>query len=673
MTAERRRILVTSALPYANGPIHIGHLVEYLQTDIWVRFQKMRGHSCIYVCADDAHGTPIMLSAEKAGIEPQALIDDMWHKHVADFAEFSVEFDHYYTTHSDENRELASLIYERLRDGGHIAKRTIEQAYDEEKQMFLPGRYVTGTCPVCKLPDQYGISCDNGHTYSPLEMIDPISSVSGKPPVAKDSEHYFFKVGDFEQELRDWLNSGAVQESSRNKLLSLMEDGVRDWDISRDAPYWGFEIPDAPGKYFFVWLDAPIGYMASFRKYCELNDVDFDEYWGADSTAELYHFIGKDIVRFHSMFWPTMLRGAGYRMPTAVWAHGFLTVDSTKMSKSKGTFVMARTYLDHLNPEYLRYYYAAKLTAKVDDIDLNLEDFRQRVDSDLVNKFVNIASRCCKLLSRHFDNKLANSLPEPDLYKQFSDASDQIAAQWEAREYSKAIKAIMALADVANVYIDDKKPWALAKDEATLPDVQGICTLGLNMYRALMTYLKPVLPTTAAASEALLNIEPLTWDSVQEPLLDHTVSKFKPLLQRMNPKHVEAMVEASKPVDDTPAPTGPLADDPIGPEIVIDDFAKIDLRAARIAKASHVDGAKKLLQLTLDIGGETRNVFAGIKSAYPDPSVLEGKLVVLVANLKPRKMKFGVSEGMVLAAGPGGKDIFLLSPDDGAVPGMKIS
>jgi len=666
--------LVTSALPYANGPIHIGHLVEYLQTDIWVRFQKMRGHSCIYVCADDAHGTPIMLSAEKQGIEPQQLIDQMWDKHVADFREFFVDFDHYYTTHSDENRELASLIYKRLNEGGHITRRTIEQAYDEDKGMFLPDRFIRGTCPVCKLPDQYGDSCDNGHTYSPLELIDPVSVVSGKAPVRRESEHYFFKLGDFANMLQKWTSGDNLQDQTRNKLAEWFEQGLRDWDISRDAPYWGFEIPDAPGKYFYVWLDAPIGYMASFKHYCAEAGLDFDEYWGENSTAELYHFIGKDIVYFHTLFWPAMLHGAGFRTPTAVWAHGFLTVDGTKMSKGKGTFIMARTYLDHLDPEYLRYYYAAKLTSAVDDIDLNLEDFIQRVKSDLVGKFVNIASRCAGFITKRFDSKLADELPEQALYKEFVDAAEPIAAHWEAREYSKAVRAIMALADKANAYIDDKKPWALAKDEATLAEVQPICTQGLNMYRALVTYLKPVLPRTAAASEEFLNeAQPLTWDTPQQPLLGHTINKFKPLLQRIDPKDVQSMVDETKPADEAPAPTGPLADDPISPEIVFDEFAKVDLRAARITEAAHVDGAKKLLRLTLDLGGETRNVFAGIKSAYPDPSVLQGRLVVMVANLKPRKMRFGVSEGMVLAAGPGGKDIFLLSPDDGAVPGMRIS
>ena len=664
-----RKILVTAALPYANGPIHIGHLVEYIQTDIWVRFQKLRGNQCLYICADDAHGTPIMLSARDQGIEPQQLIDAMLADHQRDFADLLIEFDNYHTTHSDENRAISRLIYERLRDGGHIARRVIRQAYDEQAGMFLPDRFIRGTCPKCKLPDQYGDSCDNGHTYSPLEMIDPVSVVSGEPPVERDSEHLFFKLGDFEDMLRQWTGD-QLQSAIRNKLQEWFDTGLRDWDISRDAPYWGFEIPDAPGKYFYVWLDAPIGYMASFRAYCDREGLDFDDYWKPGSDAELYHFIGKDIAYFHTLFWPAMLHGAGFRTPTSVFCHGFLTVDGQKMSKSRGTFVMARTYADNLHPEYLRYYYAAKLTSGIDDIDLSLDDFAQRVNSDLVGKLVNIASRCAGFITRRFDGKLAPALPEPGLYEEAVAAGDAIAEAYEAREFSRAVRQIMGLADKANAYIDENKPWQLVKSDDTLEEARAVCTQGLNLYRAFITYLKPVLPKTAAGSEAFLACPALTWDSPRQPLLDHVINRFEPLLSRVDRANVDAVIDASRALDETPRPG---FDPPLAPEITIDDFSRLDLRVARIEQAEHVEGADKLLQLTLDVGAETRNVFAGIKAAYPDPSVLVGRLVVMVANLKPRRMRFGMSEGMVLAAGPGGKDIFLLSPDDGATPGQRVS
>jgi methionyl-tRNA synthetase len=674
MTAQRN-ILVTSALPYANGPIHLGHLVEYIQTDIWARFQRLRGNHCYYVCADDAHGTPIMLRARQDGIEPEQLIAAVQKEHEADFADFLIAFDNYYTTHSDENRELSSGIYLKLRDAGHIATRTISQSYDPEAEMFLPDRFIKGTCPNCGAEDQYGDNCEVcGATYAPTELKNPVSAISGATPIEKDSEQYFFKLSDFADMLQKWMRDGHVQAEIANKLDEWFEEGLQDWDISRNAPYWGFEIPDAPGKYFYVWLDAPIGYMASFKNLCDREGIDFDAYWHSDSTTELHHFIGKDIARFHTLFWPAVLDGSGYRKPTAVYCHGFLTVNGQKMSKSRGTFIKARTYLDNLKPEYLRYYYAAKLSSGVDDIDLNLEDFMQRVNSDLVGKVVNIASRCAGFINKRFDNQLAAELPAAELYDELVSAGDAIAKEFENREYSKAVREIMALADKANVYIDDNKPWVLIKEEGREAEVQAICTQGINLFRVLMTYLKPILPETAQRSEDFLNSE-LTWDALAQPLLNHSINKFKPLMTRIEKEQIEAMVEQStehlEQTESESAATGPLADDPIAETIQFDDFARVDLRIAKIIKAEHVEGADKLLQLTLDIGGETRNVFAGIKSAY-QPELLEGRLTVMVANLAPRKMRFGVSEGMVLAAGPGGKDLFILSPDDGAQPGMRV-
>ena len=677
MTAKRN-ILVTSALPYANGPIHLGHLVEYIQTDIWARFQRLRDNSCYYVCADDAHGTPIMLRARQDGITPEELIATTQKEHEADFADFLVGFDNYYSTHSEENKAFASSIYLKLRDDGHIRTQTIKQAYDPEAEMFLPDRFIKGTCPKCGTEDQYGDNCEVcGATYDPTELKNPVSVVSGATPVEKDSEQYFFKLSDFSEMLQQWLKEGHVQKEVANKLDEWFEEGLKDWDISRNAPYWGFEIPDAPGKYFYVWMDAPMGYMASFKNFCDNSDVNFDDYWSADSKNELYHFIGKDIARFHTLFWPAVLDGAGYRKPTAVFCHGFLTVNGQKMSKSRGTFIKARTYLEHLNPEYLRYYYTAKLSSGVDDIDLNLEDFMQRVNSDLVGKVVNIASRCAGFITKKFDKQLSAELPEAELYNDIVAAGEQIAGFYENREYNKAVREIMAQADKANVYIDENKPWVLIKEEGREDEVQKICTQGLNMFRLLMTYLKPILPATAEKSEAFLNTE-LTWASIGQPLLSHEINKFKPLLTRIEKEQIEAMTHDSLenqangniPAQET-AVTGPLADDPIADEISFDDFAKIDLRIAKILKAEHVEGADKLLQLTLDLGGVTKNVFAGIKSAYK-PEDLEGKLTVMVANLAPRKMRFGLSEGMVLAAGPGGKDLFILNPDDGAIPGMKV-
>jgi len=670
---ERRKILVTSALPYANGSIHLGHLVEYIQTDIWVRFQKMRGHECYYVCADDAHGTAIMLKAEQLGISSEELIDQVRTEHQQDFAAFLIDFDNYHSTHSVENRELSSLIYSRLRDNGHIATREITQAYDPEKHLFLADRYIKGTCPKCKTDDQYGDNCEAcGATYAPTDLINPVSVISGATPIEKASTHFFFKLPEFSDFLKTWTRAGHVQEEVANKLGEWLEGGLHEWDISRDAPYFGFEIPDAPGKYFYVWLDAPIGYMASFRNLCEREGIDFDTFWGEQAESELYHFIGKDIVNFHALFWPAMLSSAGFRTPTAVCVHGFLTVNGKKMSKSRGTFINARSYLDNLNPEYLRYYFAAKLSSGVDDLDLNLDDFIQRVNSDLVGKVVNIASRCAKFVSKGNDGVLAASIADKALWHRVSAAADSIADYYEQREFGRAIREIMSLADAANEYIAAKAPWQLAKEEGREQEVQDICSLGINLFRALMIYLKPVLPAMAADAEAFLN-SPLDWPAKIEPLLNHRIDNFKPLMQRVDPDRVNAMLEASKEIlaETTAAPlSGPLMEEPLAAEIGFEDFIKVDLRVARIVAANAVEGADKLLQLTLDIGGETRTVFSGIKAAY-QPEDLEGRLTVLVANLAPRKMRFGLSEGMVLAAGDK-QSIYLLSPDSGAQPGQRI-
>ncbi len=672
MSQAVRKMLVTSALPYANGPIHLGHLVEYIQTDIWARFQRMRGHDCVYVCADDAHGTPIMLKARDEGITPEALIERIGREHRRDFADFLIAFDNYHSTHSPENRHYAELIYRRLKEGGHIVARTVTDLYDPQEEMFLPDRFIKGTCPRCGAPDQYGDSCEVcGATYNPSDLKDPRSALSGAVPVQRENLHYFFRLGDFEDMLRRWVSEGHVQVQIAHKLKEWFAAGLREWDISRDAPYWGFEIPDAPGKYFYVWLDAPIGYMASYRNYCERKGLDFDAIWGRDSRAELYHFIGKDIAYFHTLFWPAMLFGAGFRTPTAVWCHGFLTVNGHKMSKSRGTFIQARTYLDHLNPEYLRYYFAAKLGPGVDDIDLNLEDFTARVNADLVGKVVNIASRCAGFITKRFEGRLADRLAEPGLYQEFAGAGEAIAALYEGREYSHAMREIMHLADRANQYIDERKPWVTIKQPGQERSVQEVCSLGLNLFRVLITYLKPVLPATARHAEAFLDIPPLDGAAPETPLLGHGIQRFKPLMTRVEQAAVGAMLEDSR---HSLAPTAaretqPM--EPIAPQIGFEDFAKLDLRVARIAKAAPVPGADKLLALTLDLGDETRTVFAGIKAAY-DPKDLEGRLTVMVANLAPRKMRFGVSQGMVLAAGPGGQEIYLLSPDSGARPGMRI-
>ncbi|HDN9020108.1 TPA: methionine--tRNA ligase [Aeromonas salmonicida] len=676
MATDPRTMLVTCALPYANGSIHLGHMLEHIQADIWVRYQRMRGHQVHFICADDAHGTPIMLKAQQMGITPEEMIAAVSKEHQTDFAGFNISFDNYHSTHSDENRELAELIYGRLKDGGFIKGRTITQLFDPEKSMFLPDRFVKGTCPKCKSPEQYGDNCDScGATYSPTELIDPKSAVSGATPVMKDSEHFFFDLPQFETWLAGWVRgSGAIQEEMANKMQEWFESGLQQWDITRDAPYFGFEIPGAPGKYFYVWLDAPIGYMASFKNLCnKRGDIDFDSYWKADSEAELYHFIGKDIAYFHCLFWPSMLEGAGFRKPTKVNVHGYVTVNGAKMSKSKGTFIKASTYLNHLDPECLRYYYAAKLNSRIDDLDLNLDDFVARVNADVVNKLVNLASRNAGFIAKRFDGKLAATCAEPELYAEFANASASISEAYEAREFSRAIREIMALADKANRYVDEKAPWVLAKQEGADAELQAVCSVGINLFRVLMAYLKPVMPLLAERAEAFLG-ETLSWDGVVQPLTNHQLAPFKALFSRIEPAKIEAMIEASKEdlaKEQAPKVTGPLADDPISPTISYEDFAKLDLRVALIKKAEAVPEADKLLKLQLDLGGETRQVFAGIKSAY-NPEDLEGKLTVMVANLAPRKMRFGMSEGMVLAAGPGGKDLWILEPQEGAQPGMRV-
>ncbi len=668
-----RKILVTSALPYANGPIHLGHLVEYIQTDIWVRFQKLRGHECYYVCADDAHGTPIMLRADQEGISPEALIAQVWQQHTADFAEFNIVFDNYHSTHSAENQALSALIYGRLHDAGHISTRTITQAYDPVKLMFLPDRFIKGDCPKCGAQDQYGDSCEVcGATYAPMDLKNAVSAISGEKPIAKESEHYFFNLADFADMLAEWTRAGHLQPEVANKMAEWLKSGLQPWDISRDAPYFGFEMPNAPGKYFYVWLDAPIGYMASFKNYCDKHGLDFNAFWGKHSTAELYHFIGKDIIYFHALFWPAMLHGAHLRTPTAIFVHGFLTVNGEKMSKSRGTFIKARTYLEHLNPEYLRYYFAAKLSSGMDDIDLNFDDFSQRVNADLVGKVVNIASRCSGFILKRFDGLLSGHCAEPVLFEQFILAHASIADYYETREYGKAMREIMALADKANAYIDEKKPWVLAKEEGKEQELQAVCSMGINLFRVLVAYLKPVLPGLAQASEAFLNSKTEAWADGLSLLLNHKINTFKPLMTRVEPEKIASIIEASKASLEKAAPE-PAAKrfEPIAETVAFDAFAKLDLRIAKIISAECVEGSDKLLKLTVDIGDETRTIFSGIQSAY-QPQDLQGKLTVVIANLAPRKMRFGVSEGMLLAAGPGDKEIWLLSPDAGAVAGLRV-
>lgn len=675
----RRKILVTSALPYANGPIHLGHLVEYIQTDIWVRFQQQRGNACYYVCADDTHGTPIMLSADEQGITPEQLIIQVEQEHRADFADFGVCFDHYHSTHSKQNRVLSELIYTRLCDAGHISKRTITQAFDPLKNMFLPDRFVKGECPKCNAKDQYGDNCEVcGTTYALSELKNPISVISGEQPIEKDSEHYFFNLADFSDLLKHWTTqAGHLQPEVRNKMAEWLEDGLQQWDISRDAPYFGFEIPGAAGKYFYVWLDAPVGYMASFKQLCEQKKLNFDEFWGVDSEVELYHFIGKDIIYFHALFWPAILKGAGFRTPSAVFAHGFLTVNGEKMSKSRGTFIKARTYLEHLNPEYLRYYFAAKLGDGIDDIDLNFDDFSQRVNSDLVGKVVNIASRCSGFIQQRFAGKLSVQCDQPKLFQQFVDANTAIAELYESRKFGQAMRKIMALADQANQYIDEQKPWLIAKAANQDPKLHAVCSMGINLFRLLIAYLQPVTPVLAKNADHFLNNSSAVWPAQAQPLLDHNINQFSPLMTRVEPAKIAAIIKASSATLEPAAtatnePYEPYEPyEPIADSIEFADFAKIDLRIAKIIKAESIAGADKLLRLTVTIGGTNRHILAGIKSAYT-PEDLVGKLTVVVANLKPKKMRFGTSDGMVLAAGPGGKDLWLLSPEPGAQAGMRV-
>ncbi len=680
-----RKLLVTSALPYANGDIHLGHLVEYIQTDIWVRFQKMQGHEAHYVCADDTHGTAIMLRADKEGITPEQLIDRVWHDHKRDFDGFHIAFDQYYSTHSEENRELAGGIYKKLAAAGLIDVRAIEQYFDPVKEMFLPDRFIKGTCPKCGATDQYGDSCEVcGSTYSPTDLKDPYSVVSGAKPVRKTSDHHFFKLGKQEAFLHAWTQSGTLQPEAANKMLEWFAAGLADWDISRDAPYFGFEIPGAPGKYFYVWLDAPVGYMASFRKYCSANDLDFDAWWKAGSDTELYHFIGKDILYFHALFWPAMLEASGYRTPTKVFAHGFLTVNGQKMSKSRGTFITAQSYLDSgLNPEWLRYYFAAKLGSSMEDIDLNLEDFAARVNSDLVGKYVNIASRCAGFISKRFDGQLGeiDQATAAEFETAFQNA--MIAKAYGDRDYGRAQREIMRLADVANTYIANKKPWEMAKQEGREVELHKVCSTALTLFRDLTLYLKPVLPKLAEQVEAFLNIPALSWGDQWASLpTGHTINEYHHLMTRVDMKQIETLVEANRQsLEATPSlvrhaeaqthqETQTVTED--NTFISIDDFSKIDLRIARIDGAEHVEGADKLLRLTLDVGPlGMKQVFAGIKSAY-DPAALQGRLTVMVANLAPRKMKFGISEGMVLAASGETPGLFLLSPDSGAQAGMRV-
>ena len=667
-----RRILVTSALPNANGPIHLGHMLEHIQTDIWVRFQRMRGHEVHYVCADDTHGTATMIRAEELGQTPEALIEDVRAAHHKDFRGFGVQYDNYYSTHSEENRFYSELIYGRLKERGLIFEKEVEQLYDPEKQLFLADRFVVGECPRCGEPGQYGDNCEKcGATYDATDLKNPRSVYSGATPELRASVHFYFDLPQYTELLKEWTRSGAVQPEMANKLSEWLDSGLRAWDISRDAPYFGFVIPGTEDKYFYVWMDAPIGYMASFKNYCDQgNQVAFDDFWAPDSQAEVHHFIGKDIINFHALFWPAVLDAANFRKPTRIHTHGFITVDGTKMSKSRGTFIMAEKYLEHLDPEYLRYYYATKLNGTADDLDINLDDFVQRVNSDLVGKVVNIASRCAGFINKQFDGQLAGELHDPALWQEHVDAAAAIAEYFERDDTSKAAREITRLADLANQYIANHAPWAMIKDPEQRDTVQLVCTQALNLFRVLAVYLKPILPEMALKTEAFLHVDPLSWADLEQPLLNHKINAFEPMLKRMEKKAVDRLVEASA----EPAAAEPEAE-PTAAEheyISIDDFAKVSLKVARIDSADFVEGADKLLQLTLDVGDHKRQVFSGIRAAY-EPADLVGRLTVVVANLAPRKMRFGVSEGMVLAAGPGGKDIFLLSPDSGAEPGMDVT
>ncbi len=673
MLEERRTILVTSALPYANGSIHLGHMLEYVQTDIWVRFQKQSGQLCIYICADDAHGTAIMLRAQTLGITPEQLIADVKTEHEDDFHRFNIDFDHYSSTHTETTRFYSELIYSRVRNSGGIATRKISQLFDPEKELFLADRYVKGACPKCGVDDQYGDNCEAcGATYQASELKNPRSTLSGAIPILKDSEHLFFELGQHTDFLRDWTRSGRLQPEVANKLSEWIDSGLKSWDISRDAPYFGFEIPDQPGTYFYVWLDAPIGYMGAFKEWCDANNFDFDSVWGQESKAEVYHFIGKDIVNFHCLFWPAILNQANFRTPSAVNVHGFVTVNGRKMSKSRGTFIKASTYLDHLDPEYLRYYFATKLSARVEDIDLSLEDFVQKVNSDLVGKLINIASRTAGFISKNFDGQLAPVLSNPELVESIRARAPDIQRAFEKREFSKAMREIMALADHVNAWIACTAPWRLAKNTETLNQVQPICTTAINAFRLLVLYLKPVLPNLAEKVQTFLNIDSLDYETLDQTLLNHKIQPFTPLLTRIEMKDVEAMIHLdTAEVKSATQIKGEQVIEPIASDCTMDDFTKVDLRVATIVAAQTIEGADKLLQLTLDIGGETRQVFSGIKAAYKAEELV-GRQTVMIANLASRKMKFGISEGMVLAAGPGGSEIYLLEPDQGAKAGQRI-
>jgi methionyl-tRNA synthetase len=696
---QRRRILVTSALPYANGPLHLGHILEAIQTDIWARFQRLRGHECHYICADDTHGTPVMLKAQSMGITPEQLIEQVNTDHRRDLAGMLIDQANFGSTHSPENKLLCDQIYLAHRKAGYIDRRSVSQAYDEKAAMFLPDRYIKGVCPVCSTPDQYGDSCENcGSTYTPADLKEPVSVISGTRPVWRQSEHYFFKLSAFERPLKSWVSSTAVQESVSRKLEEWFSQGLKDWDISRDAPYFGFEIPDAPAKYFYVWFDAPIGYLASLTQLCARTGLVFDDFLKPDSTAEMHHFIGKDILYFHALFWPAVLQAAGMRRPTTVHAHGFLTINGQKMSKSRGTFITARRYLEHFPAEFLRYYLAAKLNSSIDDLDMNLDEFATRLNSDIVGKLVNIASRCAGFISRLCGGKLAPVLHDGELFETFAAAAELIARAYEERDTALAVREIMALADRANQYIDAQKPWILAKDPANTATVQAVCTQGINLFRVLMIYLQPVLPQMAAKAALFLGETVWQWSDAAVPLLDTAINAYEPLATRLDPKAVQRLIEpdagAPPPADAATAAPAAVAAGAAAPpatktgasdaatlaaaaavegnSISIDEFLRVDLRIAKILSAELVTGADKLLKLRVDVGelGE-REIFAGVRAAYP-PEDLTGRLIVVVANLEPRKMRFGISAGMMLAAGPGGKDIFVLSPDSGAAPGMRV-
>jgi len=664
-----RKIVVTSALPYANAPIHIGHLVGYLQTDIWVRFQKMCGNQCFYFWADDTHGTPIMISARKQGIKPEELIERMQKEHKTDFENFFIEFDNYYSTHSSENQKFSEQIFNALNKAGSIAKRNVEQAYCESCKMFLPDRYIRGTCPKCKADDQYGDSCEVcGTTYQPTDLINPGCSTCGGKPVRKTSEHYFFKLADFEQPLRRLIENGYTQKSVANKLEEWFSTGLKDWDISRDGPYFGFKIPGEENKYFYVWLDAPIGYMASAKNYCDKNGLDFNKVWNSPEY-ELYHFIGKDIMYFHALFWPAMLIGSGFKTANKLFIHGFLTVNGEKMSKSRGTSIRAGTYLKYLNPEYLRYYYASKLAGGIEDIDLSIEDFVNRTNSDLVGKFANLASRSGPMLTKQFNSQLGRLDQQGrDLINQLIAAKDEVIKNYENLNFAAAVRTITALADLANKYVEQNQPWAMVKTD--LEKTLTILTATINAVRIITIYLKPILPKFAEKIEKFLNVGKLSFADVDKLLENHKINTFERLIDRVEKEKVDAMIEESKESQASqPAPV--TLGEPIAPECTIEDFAKIDLRIAKVIKAEAVAGADKLLYLKLDMGGVEKNVFAGIAQAYK-PQDLTGKIVICLVNLKPRKMKFGLSEGMILAAGAGGKDIFMLTADVGVVPGQRI-